>query len=165
MLVPGNRDPIASVMWSLRSCKPVSPMLRGPRSSPWHEEDCWGRLVVNFIIGSVLKYGQNPCRAEHHRKNNRVGRVRRSRGSEMNWGHLWISRCDNIAILHELTLGCRSLSSMGPYFSLPHLLSHLVVFGMLTQSETTSQVVISDSFHGDLGVCLRYSYKTSKHLV
>lgn len=110
-------------------------MLRGPRSSPSHEEECWGRLVVNFIIGSVLKCGQDPCRAEHHRKNNRVGRSRRSWGSEMDWGHLWISRCDNISILHELTLGCISLSLMGPYFSLPHLLLYLVVFGMLTQSK------------------------------
>ena len=53
-----------------------------------------------------------------------------------------MSGCVNVYILSVLTLQCVSLSLMGPYFPLPHLFVHLVVFGMPIQPEITSQVVI-----------------------
>lgn len=99
---------------------------------------------MNLLIGSLLNNDQHPCRTEHHwgKKKKQVRRARRSWGSEMDRGHLCISGCVNISILSVLTLQCVSLSLMGPYFPLPHLLVHLVVFGMPIQPEITSQVVI-----------------------
>lgn len=134
LLVLWNRDLNASEMWNMKS---LTMLLCWGNLSPfpeiWETGLWWTLLLILCLI--VI------------RTHTELSTAARIRSGEL-WGHedlkwaewgLWISRCASIS------MSCAQLSDVYSclwcYSSLPHLLSHLLVFGISTQSGTTSQMV------------------------